>query len=367
MKGDGLLRSGGLVLSPKWPWLGCSPDGVVVKGGVPVGCVKIKCPYASKDLNISESVHSSTRFVLKQTENSWKLQEKHAYYYQCQGVVNIDFVVYTNVDICMWREFTKIFLCGKIVERRYSHTEKEALGLVWACERFHVYLYGSKFALIIDHKPLEVIYSKNSTPPARIQRWVLHLQLYDFTDTYRPGMQNIADTLSRLTMNTRPTIDAEDYIRFVAKNAVPNAITIQEVEKEPDKDPELSKVRSCILTDHQWESVDVAYRSVRQEVSVLGKLIICGMRLVIPKILQKKVLNLAHEGHQGIVKTRQCLRSKVGWPNIDKEAEKVCCTCHGCQVVQLLSRPEPMVRTCLPESPWEIIACDSLGPTDNNI
>lgn len=99
------VRSCWLVVSPKWPWLGCSPDGVVVKGGVPVGCVEIKCPYASKDLNISEAVHSSTRFFLKQTENGWKLKEKHAYYYQCQGVVNIlnlewiDFVVYTNVDM----------------------------------------------------------------------------------------------------------------------------------------------------------------------------------------------------------------------------------------------------------------------------
>ena len=48
------------------------------------------------------------------------------------------------------------------VERRYSQTEREALGLVWGCERFHVYLYGVDFTLLTDHKPLEVIYSTSS-------------------------------------------------------------------------------------------------------------------------------------------------------------------------------------------------------------
>ena len=61
------------------------------------------------------------------------------------------------------------------VEQRYSQTEKEALALVWACERFHMYLHGIDFELIKDHKPLEVIYSPKSRPSARIERWVLRL------------------------------------------------------------------------------------------------------------------------------------------------------------------------------------------------
>ena len=64
------------------------------------------------------------------------------------------------------------------VERRYSQTEKEALGLVWGCERFHMYLYGVEFTLLTDHNPLEVIYSTNSLNSARTECWVLRLQPY---------------------------------------------------------------------------------------------------------------------------------------------------------------------------------------------
>ena len=56
------------------------------------------------------------------------------------------------------------------VERRYSQTEKNALALVWGCERFHMFLYGVEFTLLTDHKPFEVIYSTNSRNSARIER-----------------------------------------------------------------------------------------------------------------------------------------------------------------------------------------------------
>ena len=82
------------------------------------------------------------------------------------------------------------------VERRYSQTEKEALALVWACERFNIYVYGRQFELETNHKLLECIFGRLSKPSARIERWVLRLQGYDYKVIYRPGKANIADALS---------------------------------------------------------------------------------------------------------------------------------------------------------------------------
>ena len=58
--------------------------------------------------------------------------------------------------------------------------------------------------MVTEDKPLEYIYStkgKRSVCSARIQRWVLRLQPYSFKVVYKPGKENIADSLSRLTKN----------------------------------------------------------------------------------------------------------------------------------------------------------------------
>ena len=52
------------------------------------------------------------------------------------------------------------------IERRYSQTEREALAIVWAVERLHLYLHSGHFKLITDCKPVQLIFGNpRSKPP----------------------------------------------------------------------------------------------------------------------------------------------------------------------------------------------------------
>ena len=96
-------------------------------------------------------------------------------------------------------------------EQRYSQTEREALAITWACLHFHLYVFGSRFTVLTDHKPLVPIFSKRtSTPPARIEKWLMRLQMYDMTIQYRPGSDNPADYMSRHPCTTSGTSSKEE-------------------------------------------------------------------------------------------------------------------------------------------------------------
>ena len=94
----------------------------------------------------------------------------------------------------------------------------------------------------------------------------------------------------------------------------------------------------------------------------LGKLVFRGTRIVFPKALRGEVSRLAYERHKGIVKMRPSLRAKVWWPKVDSDAERMCKSCHGCQVVGELQVSEPMKRVKRPTGPWQDIAIALLGP-----
>ena len=74
---------------------------------------------------------------------------------------------------------------------------------------------------------------------------------------------------------------AKEYIRYVAENAAQRAIPIQEIEEASAEDEEIAMLRKCVLTNDRTVGEPV-FKAVRNELTVLGRLVLRGTRLVIP-------------------------------------------------------------------------------------
>ena len=64
-------------------------------------------------------------------------------------------------------------------EQNYSMIENKALAIIFGLKKFHQYLYGRRFSLVTDHKPLTLILgSKRGVPVlavSHLQRWAIQL------------------------------------------------------------------------------------------------------------------------------------------------------------------------------------------------
>ena len=63
------------------------------------------------------------------------------------------------------------------------------------------------------------------------------------------------------------------------------------------------------------------YEQVKEQLTCTGTVLLKSDRLVVPAALQERIVDIAHEGHLGIVKTKALLREKVWFPCMDKMVE----------------------------------------------
>ena len=115
-------------------------------------------------------------------------------------------------------------------------------------KKFHQYLFGRKFTIVTDHKPLMAILGpKKAIPPlaaARLQRWALILAAYDYQLEFKPTEQHRnADGLSHLPLQKQMSQEyssAASLFNINQIKALP--ITATTVHQATWKDPFVSKV-----------------------------------------------------------------------------------------------------------------------------
>ncbi|GKF85602.1 reverse transcriptase domain-containing protein, partial [Tanacetum coccineum] len=83
-------------------------------------------------------------------------------------------------------------------ESYYTTIEKEMLAVVYAFEKFGSYLILNKSVVYTDHSALKYLFAKKDSK-ARLLRWVLLFQEFDFNVIDTKGAKNLAaDHISRL-------------------------------------------------------------------------------------------------------------------------------------------------------------------------
>ena len=253
-------------------------------------------------------------------------------------------------------------------EQRYSQTEREALAIIWGCEQFKVYLIGAKFIVWTDHKALVPLFNNpSSNLSLRMERWMMRKQTLNMEIQYLPGGWNAADYLSRhpILQNSKQSglsKVADNYVNFTAANASVDVIPPEEIEKETSSDAVLSKVKQAVR-DNQWhklpEEIQKEFKAIRDELTTTENgILMRGNRIVIPKSLQSRTVQLAHEGHQGMTKTKQHLRSRVWFPKMDVMVEDAVKRCIPCQVSTKSKQRAPIQPTILPDGPWKELSID---------
>ncbi|XP_064464259.1 uncharacterized protein LOC135375498 [Ornithodoros turicata] len=173
-------------------------------------------------------------------------------------------------------------------ERKYAVAEREALACLWACEHWHVYLWGRPFLIRTDHQALVTLLSARGTGrrPLRLSRWTERLLRYNFTVEYCRGTDNkIADALSRLPQShdaqTEELIQEHDFVGQI-ETSVPKT----DLQLASRNDPILKQVMEFVmegwpLKQDLMPSHQPFFR-VQEELTVFEDLLIRGNRIVVP-------------------------------------------------------------------------------------
>lgn len=255
-------------------------------------------------------------------------------------------------------------------ERNYSQVEKEALSLIFGVSKFHTYLYGRRFVLVTDHKPLTTILGpKKGIPPmaaARLQRWALKLSAYTYTIEFRGTKEHCnADGLSRLPLNCVGTLEYADdpmYVNMAQLESLP--VTATQLATATRTDPVLSKVHHYVTRG--WpQQVDAGlkpYFSRKEELAVESGCVLWGLRVLVPEKWRERVLSELHHDHPGISRMKCIARSYFWWPGLDQCIEQLARGCVDCQSVKNAPAVAPLHPWVWPSRPMQRVHSDFAGP-----
>nr|GEY09346.1 reverse transcriptase domain-containing protein [Tanacetum cinerariifolium] len=253
-----------------------------------------------------------------------------------------DFAIGAVLGQGIEKHFRPIHYASKTMteaESNYTTTEKEMLAVIYAFEKFHSYLIMNKSIVYTDHSALKYLFAKKDAK-ARLLRWILLLQEFDFKVVDTKGAKNYAayhlsrlenpyenvfdpkeinetfplETISKLAHHDQSTPWFADFANYYAGKFIIKGMTTQQKNK-------FFKDVKHYFWDDPYLFKTCADQVIRRCIS--------GQEAV-------DILTACHsgpiEGHYGANYTaKKVFDSGFYWPTIYKDAFELVKNCDSCQ------------------------------------
>lgn len=219
-------------------------------------------------------------------------------------------------------------------ERNYSTIEKEMLATKWGTNVYRPYLFGRKFQIVTDHKPL-VSDLRNTSK--RIQKWRIELAEYDYDVLHKLGKANAnADALSRIKHD----------IKIMTRSKTNATNNNRQEESSEEEQEDLQEDEHIDTTIHMKRPKPI---------------------LITEENKKKALLYEYHDtpfgGHSGTWKMYNRMALKYCWPNLNKDMKQYIKNCKTCRLNKSSTNTKvPLASTTTASKTFEKIAIDLVGP-----
>ena len=264
-------------------------------------------------------------------------------------------------------------------EKKYPQIDLEGLGVDFGLSRFRNYLIGSPKEIIVvtDHMPLCSVFNGSRTGSIRTERYKLRNQDINFKVVYQKGKQNQTDFLSRRAFPLKQCSKEEQEESETINNLlytlhttpIIDHISLKAIAEETSKDETLNKLQNIVREGKTWipNKEDDALRKFKQslpEITITGNgILLKGDRIILPEKLQKKAIQLAHQGsHPGQSGMERRLRYHFFFHDMNSKVERVLRDCTECCLFADKKCREPLKSHTVPGKCWENTSVDLFGP-----
>ena len=309
------------------------------------------CNYYRKFINDYAKIAAPMFSVLKKDKFEWTNKEEESFENLKQALVSKPilrqpdftrkFIIYTDASsyaisgvLSQQDEFGKEYVVCfnsrllKNAEIHYGITEKECLAVVWAIKKYRIYVYGTQFDVVTDHSALKWLINITD-PTARLARWSIYLQAYEFNIIHRKGTTNgNADALSRpvLLCDIREKMyivedispkyldpyDDDNLMYYLTNGKMRDGLSRKQVNRIKRSTKSLNydpKINSIFIYDKNNKLIEIPE----------------------PK-LRENIVKQAHEfGHFQIESTLERIKESYYWKKMADDVKKIVSTCIICK------------------------------------